>query len=191
MGQGMCAMNSPAFSAAHTTEVYALRPPPPVLRSHGRVGCGWHGRQSSKKGKIPVIDDAGKLVSLATRAMLKQMLSMPDPGAPSLDAQGRLLCGAACGTREADKARIAALVEAGLDAVILDSSQGDSIYQCVPSPSPQLTCRLFNTQQDQNKKLGEDQIKAPDKRRESPSEGTATNSPDYPLLTREKSPGHP
>jgi IMP dehydrogenase len=83
-----------------------------------------------------VIDDAGKLVSLATRAMLKQMLSMPDPGAPSLDAQGRLLCGAACGTREADKARIAALVEAGLDAVILDSSQGDSIYQCVPSPSP-------------------------------------------------------
>jgi len=85
--------------------------------------------KSSKKGKIPVIDDAGKLVSLATRAMLKQMLSMPDPGAPSLDAQGRLLCGAACGTREADKARIAALVEAGLDAVILDSSQGDSIYQ--------------------------------------------------------------
>lgn len=101
----------------------------------GGVGCGWHGRQSSKKGKIPVIDDAGKLVSLATRAMLKQMLSMPDPGAPSLDTQGRLLCGAACGTREADKARIATLVEAGLDAVILDSSQGDSIYQCVHLPA--------------------------------------------------------
>jgi IMP dehydrogenase len=46
-----------------------------------------------------------------------------------IHAQGRLLCGAACGTRESDKERIAALAHAGLDAVILDSSQGDSIYQ--------------------------------------------------------------
>ena len=33
------------------------------------------------------------------------------------------------GTREGDKARVAALVAAGVDAVILDSSQGDSTYQ--------------------------------------------------------------
>ena len=33
------------------------------------------------------------------------------------------------GTREGDKARVAALVEAGVDAVILDSSQGDSVFQ--------------------------------------------------------------
>lgn len=37
--------------------------------------------------------------------------------------------GAATGTREDDKERIARLVEAGVDAVILDSSQGDSTYQ--------------------------------------------------------------
>jgi hypothetical protein len=37
--------------------------------------------------------------------------------------------GAATGTREGDKERIARLVEAGVDAVILDSSQGDSTYQ--------------------------------------------------------------
>jgi IMP dehydrogenase len=36
---------------------------------------------------------------------------------------------AAAGTREGDKERIARLVEAGVDAVILDSSQGDSTYQ--------------------------------------------------------------
>ena len=33
------------------------------------------------------------------------------------------------GTREEDKRRVAALAEAGVDAVILDSSQGDSTYQ--------------------------------------------------------------
>lgn len=44
---------------------------------------------------------------------------------PSLDAKGRLLVGAAVGTREGDRARVAALVgEAEVDIIILDSSQG-------------------------------------------------------------------
>ena len=50
-------------------------------------------------------------------------------GAPTLDKHGRLFCGAAIGTREGDKARAKALAAAGLDAIILDSSQGDSTYQ--------------------------------------------------------------
>ena len=48
----------------------------------------------------------------------------------SLDAQGRLLVGAAVGTREADRERAQRLVkEAGVDVVILDSSQGASLWQ--------------------------------------------------------------
>ena len=61
--------------------------------------------------------------------------------APSVGADGRLLVGAAVGTREEDKARISALREAGVDAVILDSSQGalSSILQCIrTTPPPQL-----------------------------------------------------
>lgn len=68
-------------------------------------------------------------VGLATRRAFVDERQLPPRGAPSLDSKGRLLCGAATGTREGDKERIARLVEAGIDAVILDSSQGDSSYQ--------------------------------------------------------------
>lgn len=68
-------------------------------------------------------------VGLATRRAFRDERQLPPQGSPSLDAQGRLRCGAATGTREGDKERIARLVEAGVDAVILDSSQGDSTYQ--------------------------------------------------------------
>ena len=84
---------------------------------------------ASKKGKLPVVNDKGELVGLMTRASVKTKKLLPPPGAPSLDKKGRLLCGAAIGTRPADKDRAKALVAEGLDMVILDSSQGDSVYQ--------------------------------------------------------------
>jgi len=85
--------------------------------------------QKSKKGKLPVVNEAGELVGLMTWEEVKARKLRPALGAPSVDAAGRLLVGAAMGTRPDDKARVARLVEAGVDAVILDSSQGDSIYQ--------------------------------------------------------------
>jgi IMP dehydrogenase len=48
---------------------------------------------------------------------------------PSLDASGRPLVAAAIGTRDGDRARVAALAAAGGDAVVLDSSQGESTFQ--------------------------------------------------------------
>ena len=84
---------------------------------------------ASKKGKLPVVNASGELVGLMTRASVEAKKLLPPSGAPTLDKQGRLFCGAAIGTREGDKDRAKALAAEGLDAVILDSSQGDSTYQ--------------------------------------------------------------
>lgn len=47
----------------------------------------------------------------------------------SKDKNNQLLVAAAIGTRPSDKERATALVEAGVDLIVIDSSQGDSVYQ--------------------------------------------------------------
>lgn len=81
----------------------------------------------SKKGKLPIIDDNGNLISLLSRSDLMKNLSYPL--ASKLPGTKQLLSAAAIGTRESDRERLQALVDAGLDIVILDSSQGNSTYQ--------------------------------------------------------------
>lgn len=86
--------------------------------------------QRTKHGKLPVIDSNGNLVGLATRSLLKQDSRIPSSGPPSIAPDGRLLVGAAIGTRETDKERVRALRDVGnVDVVVLDSSQGDSTFQ--------------------------------------------------------------
>lgn len=50
-------------------------------------------------------------------------------GSLSLGPDGKILVGEAIGTRENDKERLRILVDVGANAVILDISQGNSIYQ--------------------------------------------------------------
>eukprot|EP00249_Psilotum_nudum_P007314 c20468_g1_i1 orf=363-1697(-) len=83
----------------------------------------------SKKSLLPVVSSEGELLELLCRTDLKRQTEYPPLGSPSVGNDGRLLVGAAVGTRENDKERLKLLVEAGVDVVILDSSQGDSIYQ--------------------------------------------------------------
>lgn len=78
----------------------------------------------------PIYDEEnGVVVDYVNDEIVKRINSYPKLGVPSLGSDGKLLVGAAIGTREEDKERVEALVKAGANVIVVDSSQGNSTYQ--------------------------------------------------------------
>ena len=74
---------------------------------------------SNKVEKLPIVDDAGKLVGLITVKDFVKTEQYPDS---SKDASGRLLVGAGIGTGDDSWSRAGALTDAGVDVLIVDTA---------------------------------------------------------------------
>lgn len=75
----------------------------------------------NKIEKLPIIDEEGYLKGLVTIKDIKKRIEYPNS---NKDAFGRLIVGAAIGVGQLDRAK--ALVEAGVDVLVLDSAHGHS-----------------------------------------------------------------
>ncbi|HEY4497245.1 MAG TPA: IMP dehydrogenase [Candidatus Paceibacterota bacterium] len=71
--------------------------------------------------KLPLVDQKGKLRGLIT---LKDVLRQGVPSTASKDRRGRLLVGAAVGVKEETNSRARALLEAGVDVLVIDIAHG-------------------------------------------------------------------
>ncbi|HPQ53506.1 MAG TPA: IMP dehydrogenase [Spirochaetota bacterium] len=82
--------------------------------------------KKSKKGKLPIVDDNGNLVSLMCRNDLLKNREYPNA---SKNSHKQLMVGASLSTQDEAKDRLDELVSAGVDVVVIDSAQGNSVYE--------------------------------------------------------------
>jgi IMP dehydrogenase len=73
--------------------------------------------------KLPVVDEAGRLRGLIT---VKDIFKRRQFPSACKDEQGRLRVGAAIGASRADLARAGALIDAGVDVLVVDTAHGHS-----------------------------------------------------------------
>ena len=80
-----------------------------------------------KQSRLPIVNDKNELISLVCRKDI--INNKVYPNASKNPDTKQLLVGAAISTSIGYEERIHALVDSGIDVVVIDSSQGNSIYQ--------------------------------------------------------------
>lgn len=73
--------------------------------------------------KLPVVDDEGRLKGMVTVRDIEKSRAFPNA---VRDGLGRLLVAAAIGVGEKELERLAQLIEAGVDAIVVDTAHGHS-----------------------------------------------------------------
>ncbi len=79
--------------------------------------------QEHKIEKLPIVDDNDILKGLITIKDIEKAKQFPDA---AKDSRGRLMVAAAVGISHDTKDRVAALVEAGVDVIVVDTAHGHS-----------------------------------------------------------------
>src|SRR5699024_6340866 len=77
--------------------------------------------KENKLEKLPLVDDEGRLSGLITIKDIETIMQYPNA---AKDNQGRLLTGAAVGVTNDTFERAQALIDAGADAIVVDTAHG-------------------------------------------------------------------
>jgi IMP dehydrogenase len=111
------------FEADHSVKVATVMTPMPLVTAPVGVAAEEALRllKQHKVEKLPLVDQAGRLRGLITVKDFTKSEKFP---LATKDAGGRLVVGAAIGVGEDAKRRAQALVEAGVDFLIVDTAHG-------------------------------------------------------------------
>jgi IMP dehydrogenase len=114
---------------------------------------------AARKEKLPIVDKDGNLSGLITIKDIEKQIKYP---LSAKDTQGRLLCAAAVGVTENILERVDALVNAKVDAIVIDTAHGHSanvlrVVRMVREAYPELQIIAGNVA---TKEATEDLIKA-------------------------------
>ncbi|KAM7269618.1 hypothetical protein ACFE04_025115 [Oxalis oulophora] len=95
--------------------------------SLGKIG-DYLGKEKDKD--FVALESDGEVISVITKSDVEREKEFPKSLAKgTIGEDGLWMVGAAIGTRDTDKERLDHLVKAGVNVVVLDSSQGNSSYQ--------------------------------------------------------------
>ncbi|MEJ4113412.1 IMP dehydrogenase [Corynebacterium kroppenstedtii] len=118
---GICTNRDMRFESDLSRKVADVMTPMPLIVAQEGVSAdaALNLLSTHKVEKLPIVDSAGKLTGLIT---VKDFVKREQYPNASKDSEGRLIVGAGIGTGEDSWKRAGALVDAGVDALVVDTA---------------------------------------------------------------------